>query len=1136
MITVVVIPAYRPSERLIELVRALAGRTLIVVDDGSGAAYARVFSRIAQLPDVHLLSHAANQGKGAALKTAMRYALATFPDLIGIVTADADGQHDPEDIARIASRLTADPEALVLGARQFGRAVPLRSRIGNVVTRRVVQLLAGQKLTDTQTGLRGIPARLLPDLVRIDAQGYDFELEMLLAARRLEVRVVEEPIRTIYEPGNLSSHFNPLLDSMKIYFVLLRFSSVSLATALLDNLAFILVYRHTGALLESQFIGRLIGVTFNYLMVRKTVFGSHQRHRAVLPRYLTLSVVSGAASFGGIELLAPVLNVYAAKLLVETLLFLVNFTAQRLLIFRPAHADDEARHPAATRFFSWLVLGVYAAVVCTEVYGTIANRLFFQEVWSPVGLARFTRFTGLFLALATPVMILAPWGFAALAAAVAVVFTAAAVGIAPVLALAFFLISACALGSRLLGEEEDLLAVLLGTSLYIFPMPWLARLPVNYVWVYAVALSVPVALDLRGTWRRLARWMTLPGRLSLQSWSERSALALLVFVLAMQWLIVLKPEASADALSMHLAVPANIAANHVMTYQPSRFVWAVMPMGADFAYSTVYLFGGEFAARLLNFAWLLMIEGLLYCAARRWLARPASFLILALFAASPIVLFVTGSLFVENLLAALVLGAMMALWYFGETGAARFLYAAAWLFGSAMATKVGAAAFIAVALPLAAVEVRRRWKAGVLAAVLLLFAAAPPYAIAWWKTGNPLFPFHDPKIRIQDTRFRQPLTLQSPYDLTFHTNQWYEGQNGSFGFQYLLLAPLGMLALLVVAIRPSAGAAVVALGASIIILKSEPNARYLYAALPLLCIPFANLLGWLYANQRRIYRTLIAYVVACIVLNAYFLPASSYYHKDFYGGNEQIVPFRQAIAYFNRAHPRAPVLLTEDSFHAGLTGEVYENHWHQSNVMQQIFRAKDIPQLRSLLAQWKVQYFIARLPKPHHNLRPPALRELLERCTQLESGFGDYYVARLQPVCRPPEVVPLPLARPGTYDDFDAPVRFRGDWIQTDDFTGPYHHTISYSDDPDAEVELAFEGTSLTCVLTKAPNRGLAEIVIDGVSKAKPDLYSPAVQWQSRVEFTGLGSGRHTVVVRVLGQKRPESQGTFVDLDAFEVK
>ena len=124
---------------------------------------------------------------------------------------------------------------------------------------------------------------------------------MLIAAHHLEIPVVEEPIKTIYEPGNKSSHFNPIIDSMKIYFVLLRFGSVSMMTALLDNLIFYLAYRRTGHVLGAQILARVFAVTFNYTMVRSSVFYSRQRHKAVLPKYLGLVVVSGTASYGGIR-------------------------------------------------------------------------------------------------------------------------------------------------------------------------------------------------------------------------------------------------------------------------------------------------------------------------------------------------------------------------------------------------------------------------------------------------------------------------------------------------------------------------------------------------------------------------------------------------------------------------------------------------------------------------------------------------------------------------------------------------------------------------------------------------------------------------------------------------------------------
>jgi glycosyltransferase involved in cell wall biosynthesis len=1167
----VLIPAYKPSASLPDLVRALAAKAIpaiVVVDDGSGPEYQDVFSRAAAFPNVHLLRHATNLGKGAALKTGINYALCTFPGLVGVVTADADGQHHPDDIAHIADTLLARPDCLVLGSRAFDGDVPWRSRFGNSLTSMVVHALIGQKLTDTQTGLRGIPTSLLLRILRIESTGYEFELEMIVAAHHSSVPVVEEPIRTIYEAGNKSSHFNPIIDSMKIYFVLLRFGSVSLMTALLDNLVFYLAFRHSGHVLGSQILGRVFAVGFNYSMVRKSVFYSKQRHKTVLPKYLLLVLVSGTVSYAGIRLLSAKLgiNPVSAKLIVETILFFANFAIQRMFIFEPqAQPAPEPPQPVARRQWgAWLVLPVFLGVLGLEVYGFRTGHLFSQHIWEPVGLHRLARFGGEYLAIAAPLLLIVPWTFAVVIFALTILGTAIAVGPQAVLATAFFLVASCALGSILLGRTEEdsaethLCATLLGMGVCIFLMTVLARLPVNYPAFWAVLLAVPMALDLRGVWRRLAYWGRRICSAELRRPGERAAFALLVFVLLMHWLAVLKPEASADGLAMHLAIPANIAANHAMTFDPSRFLWSVMPMGADWSYSIVYLFGGEYAARLLNFAMLLVVEALLYCAVRRWVAPSIGFLILALFAATPMVQLVTGELFVENLVAAMVLGMMTAIWRFGEDGDKRFLYLAAVLAGTAIATKVGGLAFLALGIPFAVVEARRHRKSAavcVVALLLVLLAAMPTYAIAWRKTGNPVFPFMnqkfpspllDPKADIAFDQYRKPLSWRLPFDLTFHTNQSWEGQDGSFGFQYLLLAPLAVVALLVVRRRPAVSGAVVALGAAIVIMRSEPNARYVYAALPLLSVPFAALLGWLDGRQRWMARVLVCYVIACTALNAYFLPSSSYYHKDFSmqsplsrAGREQYMaytaPVRLVIDYCNRAHPRAAVLLTSGSDIAGLTGEVYENHWHQFATLDQIRKTLDMAGMLKLVEGWGVRYFIARKPAADDYTRPPALRELLETCTTPEFEAGDFYLARLEPNCVP-RVKNEIVVPPGYYDDFDPAVRYRGDWTASDKFDGPFQHTISFSDIPGAEAAFAFEGSALVYMYTKAPNRGLAAITIDGAAKDTIDLYSPTVEWQASSRFCCLGPGKHVVVIRVLGQNSPGSTGQFVDLDAFRVE
>ena len=339
----VIIPAYQPEAVLVGLIRALVENLIewiIVVDDGSGAEYQDTFERAGNLPRVTVLKHERNLGKGAALKTGIKYVASHFPHCSGIITADADGQHEPSDIAAVAVVFTAHPEALILGSREFRHDVPWRSLIGNRITRQLVHVLVGRYLSDTQTGLRAIPAALFPPLAKIQSTGYEFELDMLIAAKHRKVLIIEQPIKTVYQPGNPTSHFNPLIDSLKITFVLLRFSSVSLITALIDNTVFILAFKATGQVIAAQVAARTAATCFNYPAGRRAVFLSDGSHRVLLPRYLGLVAVMGALSYFLMNyILNPAIhNIYFSKILGEGMLFVLSFVIQRDFVFSRARA------------------------------------------------------------------------------------------------------------------------------------------------------------------------------------------------------------------------------------------------------------------------------------------------------------------------------------------------------------------------------------------------------------------------------------------------------------------------------------------------------------------------------------------------------------------------------------------------------------------------------------------------------------------------------------------------------------------------------------------------------------------------------------------------------------------------------
>ena len=343
----VLIPSYQPGDALEALVDQLIARgfeTIVVVNDGSGPEFAAIFQRAARSPRVHLVEHGVNLGKGAALKTGLNYALVKCPNARGVVTADGDGQHHPDDIVRVAEALPAGGDALILGVRSFSGSVPLRSRLGNNLTRGLMRVIVGQNLADTQTGLRGIPLRLIPHLLRVPSSGYEFELDMLLACKHQGFPVVQVPIRTIYLGNNESSHFHPILDSMRIYFLLLRFSVLSLCTAALDNAVFAIAFTQTHDIARSQIAGRLVAMVFNYWGARRTVFHSQQPHARVLPKYVALVALNGLVSYALIQFLHLTFGVHAvpAKLGAEALLFIANFAIQRDLVFTRRETTGKA--------------------------------------------------------------------------------------------------------------------------------------------------------------------------------------------------------------------------------------------------------------------------------------------------------------------------------------------------------------------------------------------------------------------------------------------------------------------------------------------------------------------------------------------------------------------------------------------------------------------------------------------------------------------------------------------------------------------------------------------------------------------------------------------------------------------------
>lgn len=334
-----VIPAYKPEHKLVSLVNEILKlgflHALVVVDDAGGPEYQPIFDEIERM-GVRVLHHGVNLGMGGAIKTGLQYLLFHEPRIAGFVTFDADGQHLLKDIAAVVREFQRTPNRLVLGVRDFHDSairIPLRSKFGNRLTELIFWGFTGTHLKDTQTGLRCYPRIAAERIVSILRNRYEFQLEALLV--NLETfPMTQIRISTVYEDGNRCSHFNPVVDSIRIYAVFLRFILTSLICSITDYIifAFLLLLGHT--LWISLISARVFSVLLNFVLARNKVFHSRGTIKVQLVKFLLLASLLFTASYFSIDSLdkmgvPPLLS----KVLIEPTLFLCSFFVQRLLIF-----------------------------------------------------------------------------------------------------------------------------------------------------------------------------------------------------------------------------------------------------------------------------------------------------------------------------------------------------------------------------------------------------------------------------------------------------------------------------------------------------------------------------------------------------------------------------------------------------------------------------------------------------------------------------------------------------------------------------------------------------------------------------------------------------------------------------------
>lgn len=340
---IALIPAYEPEENMLDLLENIKKDTdmdIVVVNDGSSDACNDIFSKAKEFAKV--LEHEVNKGKGRALKTGLNYINDNYRGEYIVVTMDADGQHTIEDALKICDLVKKSPDILVLGKRFFGEDVPLRSRFGNAMTRLVYKIATGVKVYDTQTGLRAFSYKLVPLMLEIKGERYEYEINVLMECSKNNIEIKEIDIATIYINNNSGSHFNVFKDSYRIYKEIFKFCAASIICFLVDYALYCIGLVFTVSLgkglstVVSNVFARIVSSVLNFTLNKKVVFKRKGNTLKLAISYFMLALCILAGNTIVLKMFVEVFNIDTkiAKLITELIFFIISWFIQKFLIFK----------------------------------------------------------------------------------------------------------------------------------------------------------------------------------------------------------------------------------------------------------------------------------------------------------------------------------------------------------------------------------------------------------------------------------------------------------------------------------------------------------------------------------------------------------------------------------------------------------------------------------------------------------------------------------------------------------------------------------------------------------------------------------------------------------------------------------
>ncbi len=807
------------------------------------------------------------------------------------------------------------------------------------------------------------------------------------------------------------------------------------------------------------------------------------------------------------------------------------------------------------RALAWLILLVHAGLA---IYGFAVERPFAQPVWTAAGLWHLAGYLILFAGLSAAILLLKPRWYSAILTGVGLTYTCYAVGPLAVVAVCYILLSAYSTGRLILRKTPratsttHLLTLLTGLCAYLVWFLVTLRFPIHYAWGYWIALAVPVVVAFRYGFFPVLAAPTGP--------EERHGawpLALLWMPLMANWLLALKPEVSEEGLARHLVFAARLASEHGWTFDVQKFTWAVFPTGGESMFGLAYLLGGEAAARLLNFALLAamcwMLHERLHIRVPGWIAAALA----GGLATLPLTQMVTGSLSMENWVAAYMLGAVLMLRLHKKQQRGIYAWIAAAFAGAACACNLSGFVFL-VPFYVAFASMTRP-SAWIVGAALALSIGLFPYVEAMLRTANPIFPyfnnffrsqFYDTVTVFRDSPFHEKFSLQALYNLTFHSRRFGAGSDGAFGYTLFLLLPVAIAG----AKRRWPRTGFVLLwtvpAGILVLLLVAPELRNLYPMAPMSILLIGIAIGSYRAHSPELGQALGWVALAAYGLNFALFPAAGGLHRDFVLGplfsrtsvDEYVAahaPERRLMEALKSIKPVSGVALLESANVGNYPGRVFTNSWRTPGFSQRLYDSSNAESMDLIASEFKINYFVASKETPTRHLTVVPSREFLDRYTLPVQSFGD---AELR-LWNPPEPGMAPpeqsYAGVGRHDDLDPAVHFEGRWARFVDQPEAFRGTFIHTNDMRSRLEIRFEGHSIRLMFAAAANRCKSTVSFSYGTPLDFDEYAARTRWQAvSPPFEAPTPGKNILVLKIEGGDKALNAYApcHLDLDGFIVE